>query len=210
AWPLVAASAEPYTSRSRLPEALDEAGLAALADAYGTATARAAGAGVDVLVLDASDGYLLAGFLSPLANHRRDGWAGSLEASARFPLDVLRAVRAAWPEDRPLAVRLVADDRAPGGLTPDDGVALARLFVAGGCRLVDVTAGHSRGDERSAADYRRLYNVGLADQVRNEAGVIVMVGGHITRLDEVDTIVAAGRADLCVLDPRLYGGGICS
>jgi anthraniloyl-CoA monooxygenase len=120
-------------------------------------------------------------------------------------LQVLTSVRSAWPADRPLAVRLVADDRFPGGLTTADGVALARLLAEAGADLVDVAAGHTV--PRAAADYRRLFNAGLADRIRNEAGVPVIVGGHITRLDEVNTILAAGRADLCRLDPSRYRRG---
>jgi len=194
-WRLVAPSPVPYTARSLRPEAMDAAAREAVRAAYGDAAARAADAGVDVLLLDMADGYLLASFLSPLTNpgdDRRDS----------YPLEVLAAVREAWPAGRPLAVRLVADDRFPGGLTAADGVILARRLAAGGAGLIDVAAGHTVPD--AAADYRRLFNAGLADRIRNEAGVPVVVGGHITRLDEVNTVLAAGRADLCRLDPRTY------
>jgi anthraniloyl-CoA monooxygenase len=165
--------------------------------AYRAAAGRAAAAGADVLVLDMADGYLLASFLSPLAN--RDG-----DDRAAYPLEVLAAVRAAWPAERPLAVRLVADDRRAGGLTAADAVVLARRLAGAGADLIDVAAGHTVPE--AGGDYRRLFNVGLADRIRNEAGVAVVVGGHITRLDEVDTILAAGRADLCRLDPFRYQG----
>jgi anthraniloyl-CoA monooxygenase len=171
-----------------------EAGLAT----YGDAARRAAEAGVDVLLVDMADGYLLASFLSPLTNPEDAD-------RAAYPLEVLGAVRAAWPARRPLAVRLVADDRFPGGLTAADGVLLARRLAEAGADLIDVAAGHTVPD--AGADYRRLFNVGLADRVRNEAGVAVIVGGHITRLDEVNTILAAGRADLCRLDPGTYRRG---
>jgi anthraniloyl-CoA monooxygenase len=202
AWALIAPSPLPYTPRSPVPVAMDDATMASVRDGFAAAARRAAEAGIEVLLLDMSDGYLLASFLSPLANRRTDGYGGDLAGRARFPLAVLEAVRGAWPGDRPLAVRLVADDRAPGGLSPDDAVEVARLLAAAGVRLIDVTAGHTVAEERAAADYRRLFNVGLADRVRNEAGVAVVTSGHITRLDEVNTILAAGRADLCVLDPR--------
>jgi len=175
---------------------MDAAARDAVRDAYAAAAARAAEAGVDVLLLDMADGYLLASFLSPLTN-RADGEVDR----AAFPLEVLAAVRAAWA-DRPLAVRLVADDRLPGGLTAADGVVLARRVADAGADLIDVAAGHSVPE--ASADYRRLFNVGLADRVRNEAGVAVIVGGQGTRLDEVNPILAAGRADLCRLDPRPY------
>jgi anthraniloyl-CoA monooxygenase len=198
-WRLAAPSPRPYTTRARRPEAMDDAAREAVRAAHGAAAARAADSGIDVLVLDMADGYLLASFLSPLTNG-----AGAADA-VDYPLEVLAAVRTAWPADRPLAVRLVADDRFPGGLTPADGVALARRLSEAGADLIDVAAGHTVPE--AGADYRRLFNAGLADRIRNEAGVAVIVGGHITRLDEVNTILAAGRADLCRLDPARYQRG---
>ena len=204
-WRLWAPSSSPYTARSRRPEPMDGGAREAVLAAHADASARAAEAGVDVLLLDMSDGYLLASFLSPLTNPGDGaGSAGQLDRAA-YPLEVLAAVRTAWPVDRPLAVRLVADDRVPGGLTADDSVVLARYLVDAGVDLIDVTAGHTVPE--AAADYRRLFNAGLADRIRNEAGVTVIVGGHITRLDEVNTLLAAGRADLCRLDPSLYRRG---
>ena len=195
-WRLLAPAALPYTARSRRPEPMERAARDAVRAAYADAAGRAATAGVDVLLLDMADGYLLASFLSPLAN------PGAGDDRAAYPLGVLAAVRAVWPADRPLAVRLVADDRFPGGLTAADGVVLARRLADAGADLVDVAAGHTVPE--AGADYRRLFNAGLADRIRNEAGVAVIVGGHITRLDEVNTILAAGRADLCRLDPSRY------
>jgi anthraniloyl-CoA monooxygenase len=192
-WRLLAPAALPYTARSRRPEAMDATAEQAVLAAYVEAARRAVDAGVDVLLLDMADGYLLASFLSPLTN------PGAPDA---YPLEVLAAIRSAWPADRPLAVRLLADDRVRGGLTPADGVVLAGRVAGAGADLVDVAAGHTVPE--AAADYRRLFNAGLADRVRNEAGVAVIVGGHITRLDEVNTLLAAGRADLCRLDPRTY------
>jgi anthraniloyl-CoA monooxygenase len=203
-WSLPAASALPYGPHSRIPWAMDRDAMAAVRRDYAAAAARGAEAGFDLLLLDLSDGYLLAGFLSPLANRRTDDRGGDLAGRAAFPLEVLDAVTAAWPPERPLGVRLLVDDRASGGLTADEGVELARLVVGAGVALVDVAAGGSTGGETHAPDYRRLYNAGLADRVRNEAGVRVMVGGHITRLDEVNTVLAAGRADVCLLDPSAY------
>jgi anthraniloyl-CoA monooxygenase len=198
-WTLWAPAALPYSPRSRRPEAITARGRDIVLAAHVEAATRAAEAGVDVLLLDMSDGYLLASFLSPLSNPDADD-------RSDFPVQVLGALRAAWPTERPLAVRLVADDRVPGGLTPADGVVLARRFAEAGADLIDVTAGHTVPD--AAADYRRLFNAGLADRVRNEAGVAVIAGGHITRLDEVNTLLAAGRADLCRLDPSAYRRGV--
>jgi anthraniloyl-CoA monooxygenase len=177
---------------------MDAAARDAVLAAHVDAAVRAAEAGVDVLLLDMADGYLLASFLSPLTNPA----GADPPERATFPRQVLAAVRGAWPPDRPLAVRLVTDDRYAGGLAPADGVVLARALAEAGAGLVDVAAGHTVPE--AAADYRRLFNAGLADRVRNEAGVAVIAGGHITRLDEVNTLLAAGRTDLCRLDPRTY------
>jgi len=122
----------------------------------------------------------------------------------RFPLRDVTDVRAAWPAERPLAVRLVADDRQAGGLPPGDAVFVARALKRAGVDLILVTAGGSVGTDGPAGEYRRLYQVALADRIRNEAAMPVVAAGRITTLDEIDTIVSAGRADLCVLDPRLY------
>ena len=197
-WRLWAPAALPYSARARRPEAMDGAARDAVLASFVDAARRAAEAGVDVLLLDMADGYLLASFLSPLGNP-----AG--EDSA-YPFEVVAAVRAAWPAERPLAVRLVADDRSPGGLTPVDGIAAARRLAEAGAALIDVTAGQTVPN--AAADYRRLFNAGLADRVRNEAGILVVAGGHITQLDEVNTLLAAGRADLCRLDPYRYRRGV--
>lgn len=197
-WRLFAPTGLAYTTRSRRPQPMDAAGRDAVLAGYVAATGRAADAGIDVLLVDMADGYLLASFLSPLTN------PGDADREA-FPSQVLAAVRAVWPADRPLAVRLNADDRFPGGQTAPEGVVLARHLARAGTDLIDVTAGHTVAG--AAADYRRLFNAGLADRIRNEAGVPVIVGGHITRLDEVNTVLAAGRADLCRLEPRTYQRG---
>jgi anthraniloyl-CoA monooxygenase len=201
-WPLLAPSPLPYAPGATTPVEMDRVAMDAVTAAFAAAARTAAAAGFDLLLLDWSDGYLLAEFLSPLANRRTDTYGGDLTNRARFPLEVLDAVAASWG-DRPLGVRLVTDDRASGGLEAADGVALARLAAGGGAALVDVTAGHTTADERGAPDYRRLFNLALADRVRNEAGVPTLASGHITRLDEVNTILAAGRADLCLVDPSV-------
>jgi anthraniloyl-CoA monooxygenase len=206
-WPLVAPSAIPYSARSPVPQALDDEGLAEVREAFAAAAARAAGAGVDLLVLDAADGYLLASFLSPLGNRREDRYGGGLAQRMRFPLEVVEAVRAVWPEERPLAVRLLCDDRLAGGLEPRHAVAVACALRDAGCDLVDVASGWTVASDAAAGEYRRGYQVPLADRIRNEAGVPAMVGGAITTLDHAATILAAGRADLCVLDLRDYAVG---
>ncbi|HXF57617.1 MAG TPA: hypothetical protein VNO34_08630, partial [Actinomycetota bacterium] len=195
-WPLLAASDVPYAPWTPRPRPMTEADMAAVRDAFARAAALAAEARFDLLELDLSQGYLLASFLSPLTNRRPDAYGGTLEGRLRYPLEVLRAAREAWPEDRPLAVRLTATDWAPGGLGPDDAVAIARALAEAGCDLVEPVAGQTVWADHP--DFRRLYLVPLSDRVRNEAGVPTLVGGRITTADEANTVLAAGRADLCL------------
>ncbi|HZA83552.1 MAG TPA: FAD-dependent monooxygenase, partial [Actinomycetes bacterium] len=204
-WPLLAASAVGYGPGSQLPRAMDTGDMARVTRDFAAATALAAGAGIEVLLLDLAHGYLLGGFLSPLANRRDDEFGGPLEGRLRFPLQVVDAVRAAWPADRPLWAALAATDWAPGGLEPEDAVAAAEALAGHGCDLLQVTAGQASAATRP--DYGRFHLVGWSDLVRNSAAVPTMVGGNLTTADEVNTVLAAGRADLCLLDPRAYRGG---
>lgn len=200
-WPVLSASELCYGPYGPIPKAMDGADLDRVRGSFVDAAVRAAASGFDGLELDLSDGYLLAGFLSPLTNHRADELGGSLANRARYPLSIVDAVRAVWPAERLLSVRLTVADWARGGLVIEDGIELARLLGAHGVELIHVRAGHTVPESRP--DYRRGFLTTLSDRVRNEAGVSTLVGGHLTTLDEVNTIVAAGRADLCVLDlPR--------
>ncbi len=201
-WPLLAPSPLPYTPRSPVPSELTAPDLRRVTGGFAAAAARAAAAGFDLLALDMAHGYLLASFLSPLTNRREDGYGGPLGRRLRFPLEVLDAVRAAWPADRPLAVTLQADDWVPHGLDLDDAVRTATALAEHGCDLVEVAAGWTVPWDRP--DYRRFYLVPASDRVRNEAGVATVAGGNLTTADDASTVLAAGRADLCLLDPRLY------
>lgn len=196
AWPLLAASAVPFGPFAQTPKAMDADDLAAVRQAFADAAARAAEAGVDVLELDMADGHLLAGFLSPLTNRRDDEWGG--EHRWAYPLSVLDAVREVWP--RLLSVRLTVTDWAPRGLGLPEGIRLAKAVHERGAELIHVRAGQSVAEARP--EFRRGYLTTLSDQVRNQAGVPTLVGGYLTTPDEVNTIVAAGRADLCVLAPE--------
>ena len=181
-WPLVAPTARPYGPFGSISEPPDEdAVLAAF-----VAAAKAADA--DVLEIDMAHGYLLGSYLSPLTNDEDD--------RLRFPLDVLEAVRAVWPGV--LAVRLSVTDWHPRGNTVDDGVAIARALAEHGCDLIHVEAGQTVHDDRP--EYRRGFLTALSDRVRNEAHVPTLVGGYLTTLDEANTIIGAGRADLVLLD----------
>ncbi|MDR7482265.1 MAG: FAD-dependent monooxygenase [Armatimonadota bacterium] len=199
AWPLVAASAVPYTKASQVPRAIDRDAMTAVRDAFVAATARAAAAGFDLLVLHAGWGYLLASFLSPLTNRRRDAYGGAVAGRLRFPLEVLAAVREAWPADRPLCVAFSASDCVPGGFEAEDAVTAARAFAAQGADLLWVLAGQTVPEGHPA--YGRGSLTGLADLIRNEARVPTLVGGYLVTADEANTILAAGRADLCLMDP---------
>jgi len=198
-WPLIAPSALPYTARGQPPRALDRGGMDAVRDAFARAAGLAAAAGCDLLALHAGHGYLLASFLSPLANRRDDDYGGSLGNRLRFPLEVFDAVRAVWPAKQPLAVALTVDDCVPGGLTYAEAVAISRAFAAHGCDLVMPLAGQSIPD--AAPVYRRGFLSTYAERLRNDTGVRVLAGGYLTTTNEVNTLLAGGRADLCLMVP---------
>ncbi|MFD3549208.1 bifunctional salicylyl-CoA 5-hydroxylase/oxidoreductase [Streptomyces sp. NPDC058655] len=203
-WPLVAASALPYRPGvSAVPRALDTAGLHAVRSDFETAAARAADCGFDLLELHCAHGYLLSGFLSPLTNHRTDAYGGPLENRLRFPLEVFDAVRAVWPAERPMTVRLSATDWAPGGTTDEEAVEIAAAFAAHGADAVDVSTGQVVADE--SPEYGRSYQTPHADRIRNALGVPVIAVGAISSWDDVNSLLLAGRADLCAVGrPHLY------
>jgi anthraniloyl-CoA monooxygenase len=195
-WPLLAPSPIPYGPRMPTPRAMDGGDMAAVRDAFVAAARRAAQVGFDVIELDMGHGYLLASFLSPASNRRDDAYGTD---RLRFPLEVLDAVRDAWPEDRLLAVRLGVMDGTRRGLQLREGIAIARALAAHGCGLVHVVAGQTV-PEAAEADYRRGFLTALSDRVRAEARVPTLVGGYLTTPDEANTILGAGRADLCLLE----------
>jgi anthraniloyl-CoA monooxygenase len=194
-WPLVAASALRYGPCQDVPTALTPDDMADVVAAFVAGASEATDA--DLLELDLAHGYLLAGFLSPLTNHRTDDYGGDLAARLRFPLAVVDAVRAAWPSDRPLGACLTVTDWHRGGLTVDDGVWIAGCLAEHGVGLIRVAAGQTVAECRP--EYRRGFLTGMADRVRSEAGVPTLVGGYLTTVDEVNTVIGAGRADLCEL-----------
>jgi anthraniloyl-CoA monooxygenase len=197
AWPILAASPIPYFPHSQVPKEMDRADMVAVRDAFARATGMAEQAGFDALELHFAHGYLLAGFISPLTNQRRDGFGGSLDNRMRFPLEVFDAVRAAWPAAKPISVRISAVDWTPGGMESQDAVDVARLFQQHGCDILDVSAGQTVPEQRPV--YGRLFQTPFADRIRHEAGLPVMTVGNISSYTDVNTILAAGRADLCVL-----------
>lgn len=203
-WPVVAASALPYRPGvSAVPRALTRADLAAIRAEFAAAAARAAACGFDLLELHCAHGYLLSGFLSPLTNRRDDAYGGSLAGRLRFPLEVFDAVREVWPEDRPMTVRLSATDWAPGGTSAEDAVAIAAAFAARGADAIDVSTGQVVADE--APEFGRSYQTPYADRIRNALGVPVIAVGAISSWDDVNSLLLAGRADLCAIGrPHLY------
>ncbi|MFL5172362.1 MAG: bifunctional salicylyl-CoA 5-hydroxylase/oxidoreductase [Microvirga sp.] len=197
AWDVCSASAVPYFPDSPVPRELDRAGMDRITAEFVAATQRGERAGFDMLELHCAHGYLFASFISPLTNRRSDEYGGTLENRLRFPLGVFTAMREAWPAHKPMSVRISATDWAEGGLTGDEAVLVARAFAAAGVDLVDVSTGQTVAEARPI--YGRMYQTPFADQIRNEAHVATMCVGAITTPDQVNTILAAGRADLVAL-----------
>jgi anthraniloyl-CoA monooxygenase len=197
-WSLLAPSPLPYTPGSQVPRAMTRADMEAVQAAFVQAAEMAREGGFDLLQLHMAHGYLLGSFLSPLTNQRTDEYGGTMEARLRWPLEVFDAVRAAWSADRPLAVALTATDSVRGGFGVDDAVAVARTLKAHGCDLIQVLAGHTVPD--AEMPYGRGFLTPLSDRLRNEAGLPTLVGGYLTTQNEVNTIIAAARADLCVME----------
>ena len=200
-WPLLAASAVPYGEQNQVPTAMTRADMDAVLQAFVASTRRAAEAGFDWLELHCAHGYLLSSFITPLTNLRTDeyGGAGSegVANRCRYPLEVFRAMRAVWPADRPMSVRISAHDWAPGGHTADDAIEVARLFKQAGCDVIDVSSGQTTRAAKPV--YGRMYQTPFADRIRNEVGIQTIAVGAITQADQANSIIAAGRADLCAV-----------
>jgi anthraniloyl-CoA monooxygenase len=196
-WPLLAASELPYLDDGPRPRAMTRDDMDRVRDDFVAMTRRAAAAGFDWLELHAAHGYLLSSFISPLTNRRTDAYGGSLENRLRYPLEVFRAVREAWPAERPMSVRISAHDWVEGGLLPADAVAIARAFKAAGADLIDCSSGQVSVHQKPT--YGRMYQTPFADRIRNEAGIATIAVGAISEADHVNSIIAAGRADLCAV-----------
>ncbi len=202
-WEVIAPSSIPYSPRNQVPREMGPSDFDVVLDQFVWAAAAAAEAGFDLLELHMAHGYLLSSFLSPLANARSDAFGGSLANRARFPLQVFDACRQVWPAEKPMSVRISATDWVPGGFTPDDAVAFARMLRDHGCDVVDVSAGQVSPLERPA--FGRSFQTPFADRIRNEVGIPTIAVGAISSYDDVNTIICAGRADLCALArPHLY------
>jgi len=202
-WPLISASAIPLTADNQTPKAMDRADMDEVLDQFVAAAQMAERAGFDMLEMHAAHGYLLSSFISPMTNTRSDEYGGSLENRMRFPLEVFKAMRAVWPDNKPMSVRISANDwMGDAGITPEDAVEIAKMFHAAGADIIDVSAGQVTKDEKPV--YGRMFQTPFSDRIRNDTGIKTMTVGNIYEPDHVNSILMAGRADLvCLARPHL-------
>ncbi|MCV6592236.1 MAG: bifunctional salicylyl-CoA 5-hydroxylase/oxidoreductase [Silicimonas sp.] len=197
-WPLISASPIPWAQANAVPREATEADMDAITADFVRATEMAARAGFDMIELHAAHGYLISSFISPVSNQRTDSYGGSLENRMRFPLRVFTAMRDAWPAEKPMSVRISANDWiGDDGVTPEEAVEIARLFSEAGADLIDVSAGQTTPDARPV--YGRMFQTPFSDRIRNEAGLATMAVGNIYEADHANSILMAGRADLIAI-----------
>jgi anthraniloyl-CoA monooxygenase len=196
-WPLVSASALPYLKHSQVPRAATPDDLDRIKRDFVRAAERAVEIGFDMIELHCAHGYLLSSFLSPLTNQRTDAYGGSFENRCRYPVEVFKSIRAVWPNDKPISVRLSCHDWFAGGNTADDAVRMAQVFKEAGADMIGCSSGQVVKEEKPV--YGRMYQTPFADRIRNEARISTIAVGNIFEYDHVNTIIAAGRADLCAL-----------
>jgi len=197
-WPVVSASPIPYYEGvSQVPREMTRADMEKVIADFRKATLFSEQAGFDMLEIHMAHGYLLASFISPLTNRRKDSYGGSIENRMRFPLEVFRACRQAWPQRKPMSARISATDWAPGGLSGEDLIALTRMLKEAGCDLIDCSSGQTVPHQKPV--YGRMYQAPFSDWVRNEVGIATMTVGAVTTADQVNTLLAAGKADLVAL-----------
>ncbi|WP_265571641.1 bifunctional salicylyl-CoA 5-hydroxylase/oxidoreductase [Sphingomicrobium nitratireducens] len=197
-WPLIAASDVPWSPRNQAPRPMTRDDMDEVRDQFVTATERGIAAGFDMLELHCAHGYLLSSFITPLQNTRTDDYGGSLENRLRYPLEVFGAMRAAWPAEKPMSVRISANDWAgEEGVTPDEAVEIAKAFREAGADLIDVSAGQTWADAKPV--YGRMFQTPFSDKIRNEGALTTMAVGNISEHDQANAILMAGRADLVAL-----------
>ncbi len=196
-WETISASPIPYKADWHTPREATRTDMDQVRDDFVSAATRADQAGFDMLELHFAHGYLISSFISPLSNQRTDEYGGSVEARMKFPLEVFHAVRAAWPANKPISVRISATDWAAGGNTGEDAVAVAKLLKQAGCDIIDVSAGQTVSHQKPI--YGRMFQVPFSDQIRHEADIPTISVGNIQGPDHINTVLAAGRADLCAL-----------
>ena len=197
-WPIMSASPQQYLEGvSQISRQMTRADMDLVLAQFVHGAQMAADIGADWLELHCAHGYLLSAFISPLTNHREDEYGGSLENRLRYPLEVFKAVRAVWPQERPMSVRISAHDWVPGGITPEDAVQIAKAFKAAGADLIDCSSGQVSKQEKPV--FGRMFQTPFADRIRQEAGIATMAVGAISEADHANSIIAAGRADLCAV-----------
>jgi anthraniloyl-CoA monooxygenase len=196
-WPLLAPSAVAYAPQLQVPREMTRADMDRVRDQFVTAARMGAEAGFDMLELHCAHGYLMSAFITPLSNRRTDEYGGSIANRVRFPVEVFRAMRDVWPSDRPMSVRVSATDWVEGGVTGEDAVAVARAFVDAGVDIIHVSTGQTSIQAKPV--YGRMYQTPFSDQIRNETHIPTIAVGNITDAEQVNAIIAAGRADLCAL-----------
>lgn len=202
-WPVMSASDVPWSERNQVPKPMDRADMDRVTSQFVSAAEMAERAGFDMLELHCAHGYLLSSFITPLTNNRTDEYGGSLENRMRYPLEVFHAVRAVWPDEKPISVRISANDWVGDeGITPPDAVAIARLLQQAGIDICDVSAGQTT--IKAEPVYGRMFQTPFSDRIRNETGMKTMAVGNIYEPDHVNSILMAGRADLvCLARPHL-------
>jgi anthraniloyl-CoA monooxygenase len=197
-WETISASPIPWSKNNPAPREMTRADMDEVTAQFVAATEMAERADFDMIELHAAHGYLVSSFISPVSNRRSDEYGGSLENRLRWPLEVFRAMRAAWPGDKPMAVRISANDWVGAdGVTPDEAVEIARAFSAAGADLIDVSAGQTSVEAKPV--YGRMFQTPFSDRIRNEAGIATMAVGNIYEADHVNSILMAGRADLVAI-----------
>ena len=202
-WEVLGPSAVPWGQASPVPREMDRAMMDEVREQFVRATMMGIACEFDMLELHCAHGYLLSSFITPLSNRRTDEYGGSLENRLRYPLEVFSAMRAVWPEERPMSVRISATDWASGGVDGGEAVEIARAFVRAGADIIHVSAGQTSTDARPI--YGRMFQTPLSDRIRNEAGIPTIAVGNITDADQVNSIIASGRADLVALGrPHLH------
>ncbi|MGO9703083.1 MAG: FAD-dependent monooxygenase [Xanthobacteraceae bacterium] len=196
-WEVFAASPLAFYDFMHLPREMTRADMERVIAEYAQAAVNSDKAGFDMIEVHAGHGYLLSGFISPLSNQRSDEYGGAFENRMRFPLQVFDAVRSQWPRHKPISVRISATDWAPGGITPEDGLQIATSFRAHGANIIDVSAGQT--SRWANPVYGRMFQTPFSEMIRNEVGIPTIAVGNITTADQVNTIVAGGRADICAI-----------
>jgi anthraniloyl-CoA monooxygenase len=202
-WPIISASSIPWSKNNAVPDEITEQKMEEVLKQFVSSTEMANRAGFDMIELHAAHGYLISSFISPKSNIRTDKYGGSLDNRMRYPLEVAKAMRESWPKEKPMSVRISANDWVgEQGVTPEESVKIAKMFKSIGIDIIDVSAGQTSDEEKPV--YGRMFQTPFSDRIRNETGINTMAVGNIYEADHVNSILMAGRADLvCLARPHL-------